>query len=126
MTPDPFLKSHSPRRSSPKWRWQWHVVGLLLAVGTASGALASDKPVTTLLPEPFAVEEKVAYEPTLIDPPALLAAAGAQDAPVIVDVRSPEMYEMGHLSGAINVPGYQMQEHLGKVPLGVRLALYCS
>lgn len=113
--------------SATRRRWGWHVVGLILMVGSASAAMAGDQPVSANLPPAFALEQPPAYDPTLIDPAGLRAAMAVSGSRiVIVDVRSVEMYEMGHIAGAINVPGYNLIDHLGQVPLGVTLALYCS
>jgi rhodanese-related sulfurtransferase len=88
--------------------------------------IGGSQPVSSYLPVPASLDAKAPYEPPLITVAELWASRGRVDAPVIIDVRSPEAYRAGHLPGALNIPGYELPQHLEKVPQGVKLALYCS
>jgi 3-mercaptopyruvate sulfurtransferase SseA len=101
-------------------------VGFLTIVGTVALVVRGSQPVARYLPAPVPLDDKPAYEPQQISVAALRAMQGRADAPVLVDVRSPEAYRRGHLPGALSIPGYELPQHLEKVPLGVKLALYCS
>lgn len=107
-------------------RWLWHGLGAVATLGMAAWVVAGAQPVSRYLPAPVSLEHTEAYEPDLIEPAWLRAQQGKAEAPVIVDVRSPEAYKQGHLPGALNIPGYEMPQNLDRVPLGVKLALYCS
>lgn len=41
---------------------------------------------------------------------------GSGNAPVVLDVRSPEEYAAGHIPGAINIPHDQLATRLGEIP----------
>jgi rhodanese-related sulfurtransferase/DNA-binding transcriptional ArsR family regulator len=43
----------------------------------------------------------------------------------VIDVRPPEEYAAGHLSGAINVPLADLENNLGKLPRGREVIAYC-
>lgn len=43
----------------------------------------------------------------------------------VIDVRPPEEYAAGHLSGAINVPLADLEKNLGKLPRGREIIAYC-
>jgi len=50
-------------------------------------------------------------------PPADLAARiAAGDAPLILDVRTPEEFAAGHIPGAVNVPHDELAERLSEIP----------
>ena len=107
-------------------RWRWHVLGFGLAVGAVTVVLGAGRPVSHDLPEPIALAPPPGYEPERIAPQALHALAHRPGAVVIVDVRPAEMYQLGHLPDAINVPAFELPAQIDRVPLGVKLALYCS
>ncbi len=45
---------------------------------------------------------------------------------VVVDVRQPEEYELGHLPGALLLPLSELEADLGRLPDARRLVLYCQ
>jgi phage shock protein E len=58
-----------------------------------------------------------AAEPTpAVAAPELLTQLGAPDAPLVLDVRSPEEYAAGHVPGAINVPHRDVEAWLARTP----------
>lgn len=50
------------------------------------------------------------------------------DAPVVVDVRSPQEFHSGHVPGAVNVPVQELQGHLSELQpyRNTELVLYCE
>ena len=47
------------------------------------------------------------------------------DAPVVIDVRTPEEYVTGHVPGAVNIPFDQVAERIGEVDAPHGVVLYC-
>jgi len=45
---------------------------------------------------------------------------------VYVDVRSYHTFEMGHLPGALSIPGSQLVERITELPPGKKIITYCS
>ena len=45
---------------------------------------------------------------------------------VFVDVRSAEQYRLGHIKGAINIPGSQLTSRLRELPFGKMVIAYCA
>ena len=53
-------------------------------------------------------------------------AAGADDF-ILVDVRSPALFQSGHIAGAINIPHGKMTERrMGEYPDGKTFVVYCA
>ena len=57
----------------------------------------------------------------------LVERLGAEDAPVILDVRSPEEYSEGHIPGAINIPYDQVAANLDSLESfrTAEIVVYC-
>lgn len=45
---------------------------------------------------------------------------------VYVDVRSKDQYDLGHIKGAINIPGTELDKHYKDLPVGKYLITYCA
>ncbi|HEX8151572.1 MAG TPA: rhodanese-like domain-containing protein [Thermoanaerobaculia bacterium] len=45
---------------------------------------------------------------------------------VFVDVRSKEQYDLGHIKGALSIPGSQLISRLKEVPPGKMIIAYCA
>ena len=61
-------------------------------------------------------------------PQELTARLAAEAPPVVLDVRTPQEYEAGHVPGAINVPHKALPERLAEIA-GLRdrqVVLYCE
>ena len=43
---------------------------------------------------------------------------------VLIDLRSPEEYDAGHIIGAINIPFAQLGEYIGRLPTGQLMIVY--
>jgi phage shock protein E len=46
-------------------------------------------------------------------------------APVVIDVRTPEEYALGHVPGAVNIPFDQVAQRIAEVEAPHGVALYC-
>ncbi|MEZ0537206.1 FAD-dependent oxidoreductase [Caldicellulosiruptoraceae bacterium PP1] len=44
----------------------------------------------------------------------------------IIDVRTPEEYEFGHIEGAINIPVDELRKRIDEVPKGKKIIAYCG
>jgi len=45
---------------------------------------------------------------------------------VIVDVRSNAQYQLGHIRGAVNIPGSQLVTRIKELPPGKTIVTYCA
>lgn len=62
----------------------------------------------------------------LLSQDAFLARAGAgAEAPLVLDVRTPDEYVSGHVPGAVNIPHDQLAQRLAEVPKDRDVVLYC-
>lgn len=46
--------------------------------------------------------------------------------PVVVDVRDPQAYAVGHVPGAVNIPLAELEVRLGELPAGALIVTYCA
>jgi len=77
-----------------------------------------------LLPASCSEPAGSAQAPTI--PPADLEALLESGAgPVVIDVRSSQEYEAGHIPGALNIPFDQIADRIGEVEAPAGVALYC-
>ncbi len=68
-------------------------------------------------------EEKIKYE---IDPYSVRKIIDEKDRKyLIVDVRDPNTYKKGHVLTAINIPAYEVDKHLNKLPKSKTIITYC-
>jgi hydroxyacylglutathione hydrolase len=51
--------------------------------------------------------------------------AGAEP-PVVLDIRNPGEWKVGHIPGSVNVPLNHLQERIGELPRGRRIAVHCA
>lgn len=51
--------------------------------------------------------------------------ASGDEAPFVLDVRTPEEYVTGHVPGAVNIPYDQVGARLAEVPKDRQVVLYC-
>lgn len=49
-------------------------------------------------------------------------AAGA----FLLDVRTPQEFELGHILGAVNIPSTELRERLSEIPLDREIVIYCG
>ena len=64
-------------------------------------------------------------EAASISPAALQAQRDSGEAPVVIDVRTPEEYAAGHIPGAVNIPFDQVADRIDEVEAPHGVALYC-
>lgn len=65
-------------------------------------------------------------QPQLISPVDYHAQfAGNTDDILLIDVRTPDEFASGHLSGAINIPVEELQARLNEVPDDKPIVVYC-
>jgi NADPH-dependent 2,4-dienoyl-CoA reductase/sulfur reductase-like enzyme/rhodanese-related sulfurtransferase len=53
-------------------------------------------------------------------------AKPAGERPLLVDVRTPQEYEAGHIPGAVNIPVDELRRRLAELPRDRDLAVYCQ
>ncbi|HSQ70759.1 MAG TPA: rhodanese-like domain-containing protein [Steroidobacteraceae bacterium] len=64
--------------------------------------------------------------PKSISPDALSERLSqGEQAPIVLDVRSPEEFVTGHVPGAVNIPFDQVAGRLAEIPKDKDLVLYC-
>ena len=98
------------------------VFAVALAALVAFGALACSDAAT----DPSAASDATT---ATIRGDELAARLGAGDAPLILDVRTPEEYEAGRVPGAINIPHTELAARLDELGPGARdheVMVYCE
>jgi rhodanese-related sulfurtransferase len=63
------------------------------------------------------------------DPPATfpgVAGVALPATPFLVDVRTPPEFNQGRIDGPINVPLNRLRDHLGSLPAGREMVVYCA
>jgi rhodanese-related sulfurtransferase len=65
------------------------------------------------------------FQTPAIAPAELQALQGDADSPVVVDLRDPAEYRVGHVPGAVNIPEPQIEGRLGEIDPGRGVVLYC-
>jgi len=74
----------------------------------------------------------LAARPDLVWPTERASAAmvaeelAGEEPPVVLDIRNAGEWKVGHVPGSVNIPLNQMQERIGEVPRGRRIALHCA
>jgi len=61
-----------------------------------------------------------------IEPEALDARLRMADAPLVIDVRSPDQYSSEHIPGAVNVPAPTIGSYADRIRAADRPVLYCN
>jgi len=60
-----------------------------------------------------------------LSPQQLQDRLGSSDAPLVLDVRTPEEYAAGHIPGAVNVPYEQVASRAAELASPNGVAVYC-
>lgn len=106
-------------RARVKWSLTLALPAALIGIGCSGGnggaeadpgAVAAGQPVAEVVRQ-----ESPVTRPGLITPAELTDRLEGPDAPVILDVRSPDEYEDGHIPGAINIPYDQIEARIGSL-----------
>ena len=61
-----------------------------------------------------------------VTPQEVVAQQEAGENVIVVDARSFESYEQGHIVGAISVPMLEVAENLDKLPQNAHIVFYCT
>jgi rhodanese-related sulfurtransferase len=77
-----------------------------------------------LLAASLALADGAGLKPLTQDAFLALPVRGA-DAPLVLDVRTPEEYASGYVPGAVNIPHDQLASRLAEVPKDRPVVLYC-
>ncbi len=85
-------------------------------LGTVIGALS-------LLVASVGVGQEI-VAPT-ISPDDLYEQRQSGPAPLILDVRTPEEFRLGHIPGAVNIPHTELASRIGEVQQSCAVVLYC-
>lgn len=59
-----------------------------------------------------------------ISPRELYDLMSTADAPTVIDVRGDEEYAVGHIRGAVHIPGDQLAQRLDEVPANRPVVAY--
>ncbi|MCT0202018.1 MULTISPECIES: rhodanese-like domain-containing protein [unclassified Synechococcus] len=110
---------------------------ILLGIGSHPIAMAANTAAATTVPttsvNPTPIETAVGHYLDLL--PANFHAIGSVPAmkslieagnSMLIDVRNPAEYEVGHIPGAINLPLSDLERHLDAVPHDQDVVVYCS
>ncbi len=81
--------------------------------------------VLFLLTVPAFAQPEPPPEAPSIAPSELSARRASGEAPVVIDVRTPEEYAAGHIPGALNIPFDQVAQRISEVEAPHGVALYC-
>ncbi len=60
-----------------------------------------------------------------ISPEVLYEQRKSGPAPLVVDVRTPEEFRLGHIPGAVNIPHTELGSRIGEVQKSQAVVLYC-
>ncbi len=61
-----------------------------------------------------------------VEPQVLSDRLASRDAPLVIDVRTPDEYSSGHVPGAVNMPVPTVTKHLDEIREAPEVVLYCN
>jgi rhodanese-related sulfurtransferase len=64
--------------------------------------------------------------PALVSQTELLDAIASDEPPLILDVRSPEDFQEGHIPGAVNIDYQELPNQLDELPRDRTIVVYCN
>ena len=100
-------------RARVRWTGGLALVGAVLGAGCSGGnGGAEEARQAAQQTEVQAEPTRTVSSPSVITSAELLERLEGENAPVILDVRSPEEYAEGHIPGAINIPYDQVAANL--------------
>ena len=108
------------------------IAACLLVAGLASAQMKKDAPQASRpAPAPSAAPLQVAGAKAGDDTIRLISRDDAfklyqQNKAVFIDVRSGEQFALGHIKGAINIPGSQIITRFREVPRNKVIITYCA
>src|SRR5204863_982658 len=101
-------------------------LAVCVSLAIAAAAMAQMKPQP---PNPVRIEYTKAVEASKEAPRISRDQARklvAADKAVFVDVRSQQSYEIGHIKGALSIPGSQMAMRITELPPKKTIITYCA
>jgi rhodanese-related sulfurtransferase len=103
------------------------VLGVLACGGTKSEDSAGGALESTDVRSEGAATETAPGHVSMLTADELLALLQAGESPVVLDVRTPEEYDEGHVAGAINIPHDQIGDRLAELEAyrDQGLVVYC-
>lgn len=119
------------RRARVTWALLLTLPAASIGIGCSGGNGASEEDPGVPGSARAAVDTDVQLSPVTtsgtMTAAELMSRLEGPDAPVILDVRSPEEYAEGHIPGAINIPYDQIGAQLGSLDeyRGGELVVYC-
>lgn len=118
-------------RKRALWRWLPVLAGVAIVGGCTGGETRSEVPdgtqdASSAQAPGTELTSKAAMKASLTAT-ELLSRMEEADAPLILDVRSPEEYAEGHIPGAINIPYDQIGTGIGSLEShrGEDIVVYC-
>lgn len=61
-----------------------------------------------------------------VSPAMIVEELASPEPPFLLDVRNPREWEAKHITHSVNIPLNHLQERIGEVPLGRRVAVHCA
>lgn len=115
------------------FRFKLLTVALILALALSFAGCAQAPSTPAVAPETDVVaEEAMAYFTNMpqdiykISQDDFIAKVKANEDMFILDIRQPDVYEAGHIKGAVNMPwGAAIAENLSKLPNDKPIMVYC-
>ena len=95
-----------------RWILMLALVGVVGCSGADGSAEAGESSAGQMVARSDSTPSQSAAFPHLMAPAELFGRLEGEDAPILLDVRSAEEYEAGHIPGAINVPYDQIAASL--------------
>jgi len=95
-----------------RWILMLALVGVVGCSGADGSAEAEESSAGQMVARSDSTPSQSAAFPHLMAPAELFGRLEGEDAPILLDVRSAEEYEAGHIPGAINVPYDQIAASL--------------
>lgn len=99
------------------------VAGLIFSLGACAGG--GQPAAAAPAAEAQAVAQAPAKVNTKIAPADYRAQFGANADHLLLDVRTPEEFNSGHIAGAVNISVDQLAQRLSEVPQDKPVVLYC-
>jgi len=99
----------------------------LLALALAACTAPTDDPKPGAVPTSVTAEEKPVAGPKKITAEELNERIQQSQAPLILDVRTEEEYELGHIPGALNIPYNELSSRLREIEVAKteEIVVYC-
>ena len=61
-----------------------------------------------------------------VSPAMIVEELASAEPPLVLDIRNPREWEAKHITDSVNIPLNHLQERIGEVPRGRRVAVHCA